>query len=123
MLPSLQWPKLHNFRPGSTTAARGIDLGLGLGLEELGLHDPRLGAEDIAGERRSRGYELPKTTISGAKEPGKGRRLTKGSGWPELPRKVVVDDGRAAEAVGSRGQAAAEGLGFLDRTDQSGESL
>jgi hypothetical protein len=82
-----------------------------LGLEELGLRDPRLGAEDIAGERRSRGYELPKTTISGAKEPGKGGRLTKGSGWPELPWKVVADDGRAADAVSSRGQAAAEGLG------------
>jgi hypothetical protein len=54
--PSLRWPKLHDFRPGSITAARGNDLGLQLGLEELGLRDPRLGAEDIAGERRSRGY-------------------------------------------------------------------
>jgi hypothetical protein len=45
------------------------------------------------------------------KNQGKEGRLTKGSGWPELPRNVIVDDGRAVEAIGSRGQAAAEGLG------------
>jgi hypothetical protein len=35
--------------------AREIDLGLQLGLGGLGLRGPRLGAEDITGERRSRG--------------------------------------------------------------------
>jgi hypothetical protein len=39
-------------------------------------------------------------------------RLTKGSGWPELPRKVDVDDGRRRKWGGARGQAAAEGLGI-----------
>jgi hypothetical protein len=34
--PPLRWPKLHDFRPRSTTEARGSDLGLRLGLEGLG---------------------------------------------------------------------------------------
>jgi hypothetical protein len=53
--PSLWWSNFHGFRPGSINMARGIDLGLQLGLGGLGLRDPRLGAEDIAGEWRSRG--------------------------------------------------------------------
>jgi hypothetical protein len=52
--PSLRWPNLHDFKPGSITAAQGINLGLQLGLEGLGLRDPWLGAADITGERRSR---------------------------------------------------------------------
>jgi hypothetical protein len=35
--PLLRGPELHDFRPGSTTEARGNDLGLRLGLEGLGL--------------------------------------------------------------------------------------
>jgi hypothetical protein len=62
MFPSLRWLILHDIKPGGLTAAQGIDLGLQLGLERLGLRDPRLGAAraaDIIGEWRSRSYGLP----------------------------------------------------------------
>jgi hypothetical protein len=84
--------------------AQGIDLGLRLGLERLGLRDPRLGAAravDIAGKRRSRSYGLPETTRSGAKGPGKGGKAHQGLVVAGAAAEDVVDDGRAAGAVGS----------------------
>jgi hypothetical protein len=64
--PSLWWSNLHDFKPKSINVAQGIDLGLQLGLEGLGLRDPRLGAADIAGERRSRGMGGSWATTSSA---------------------------------------------------------
>jgi hypothetical protein len=97
--PPLRGSKLHDFRPGSTTAARGNDLGLRLGLEELGF------ARDGEGRLTSPASGVPGATACqrlrgpAQKNQGKEGRLTKGSGWPELPRKVVIDNGRAAEAA------------------------
>jgi N-acyl-D-aspartate/D-glutamate deacylase len=45
------------------------------------------------------------------KNQGNEGRLTKGSGWPELPRKVVVDDGRAAEVAALAEDGGAEVAG------------
>jgi hypothetical protein len=55
--PSLWWSNLHNFKPGSINAAQGIDLGLQLGLEGLGLRDPWLGAARGGGHRRRAAFQ------------------------------------------------------------------
>jgi hypothetical protein len=55
--PSLRRPNLHDFKPGSITAAQGIDLGLQLGLEGLGLRDPRLGVARGGGHRRRAAFQ------------------------------------------------------------------
>jgi hypothetical protein len=109
--PSLRWLILHDIKPGGLTAAQGIDLGLQLGLERLGLRDPRLGAArvaDIAGEWRSRSYWLPETTRSGAKGLGKGGKAHQGSWWPELQRKMSSTMAVRRERSGPRGQAATD---------------
>jgi hypothetical protein len=45
---------------------------------------------------------------------GRERELTKASEWPELPRRVDVDDGRRRKQGGARGQTTVEGLGGSD---------
>jgi hypothetical protein len=117
--PPLRGSNLHDFKPGSTTATRGIDLELRLGLEELGLRDPRLGAEDIAGERRSRGYELPKTMISGARAPRKGVEAHQGLGVAGAAAEGGRRRGPAAETVRcSRGGVLPRLSGLLGTGDR-----
>jgi hypothetical protein len=116
--PSLRWPKLHDFRPGSITTAPGIDLGLQLGLEELGLRDPRLEAADIAGERRSSSYGLPKATRSGAKGPGTEGKAHQGF----VVAGPAAEDGRRRWPCGGGGRVLADrrlqtGAKVLDGSD------
>jgi hypothetical protein len=52
----------------------------------------------VSGAPRATGCQKLRDPVQ--KTQGKGEKLTKGSWWPEPQRKMVDDDGRAAEAVG-----------------------